>query len=335
MKTGYNLIAMAIVLLFGTTSCKKAVLVKFSGNAQGTTYSISYYESHGKNYQNEIDSLLKLFDKTASIYDSASIISKINRNLPVGINENFEDIFNRSMKISEETGGAFDITVGPLVNAFGFGAKNERIVIDSSRIDSIKTLVGYKRVRISEKSVIKDDPRIQIDFNAIAQGYSVDLVANFLQSKGIHNYLVEIGGEVVAKGLKEGHKNWMVGIEKPLENNENRDLKAKVKLIDRALATSGNYRKFYIENGIRYSHTIDPHTGYPVKHSLLSASVFASNCTDADAYATSFMVMGLEKTKAFLEKHKELDAYLIYSDSTGALKTYETAGLKNIVMENE
>jgi FAD:protein FMN transferase len=334
MKTGNYLIATAIIFLFGATSCKKAVLVKFSGNTQGTTYSISYYEDNGKNYQKEIDSLLKSFDKTASIYDSTSIISKINDNKPVEVNRDFTSIFNRSMQVSAETDGAFDITVGPLVNAFGFGAKNEHI-IDSAKIDSLRKIVGYKKVRISGNKVIKDDPRMQLDFNAIAQGYSVDMVAKFLESKDIHNFLVEIGGEVIGKGLKEGGKNWVVGIEKPVDNNENRDLEAKAKLIDRALTTAGNYRKFYIENGIRYSHTIDPHTGYPAKHSLLSASVFASNCTDADAYDTAFMVMGLEKTKAFLEKHKELDAYLIYSDEKGNLKTYETEGLKNIVEETK
>lgn len=334
MKTIGYFFTSIIILLYCATSCKKAVFVKFAGNAQGTTYSISYYDDNGTNYQKEIDSLLKAFDKTASIYDSASIISKINNNVDVEINQDFIDIFNRSMQVSAETDGAFDITVGPLVNAFGFGAKNEHI-IDSAKIDSLRKIVGYKMVRISGRKVIKDDPRMQLDFNAIAQGYSVDMVAKFLESKDIHNFLVEIGGEIIGKGMKEGGKNWVVGIEKPVDNNENRDLEAKAKLIDRALTTAGNYRKFYIENGIRYSHTIDPHTGYPVKHSLLSASVFASNCTDADAYDTAFMVIGLEKTKAFLEKHKELDAYLIYSDSTGVLKTYETAGLKNIVTENE
>lgn len=334
MKTGkyYVLITFALLAIF--SSCKKAELVKFSGKAQGTTYSISYYEKSGINYQTEIDSLLSSFDRTASIYDSMSIIEKINHNIDVEINDDFRNIFNTSIRISAETDGAFDITVGPLVNAFGFGAKKGES-IDSALIDSLRQFVGYKMVSIKGNKLLKQKPGIIIDFNAIAQGYSVDMVSKFLESKGIDRYLVEIGGEVYAKGKKDEGKYWMVGIEKPIDNNTDRVLKAKAKLENKALATSGNYRKFYIKNGIRYSHTIDPKTGYPVKHSMLSASVFAGNCNDADAYATSFMVMGLEKAKIFLSKHSELEAYLIYSDEKGNIKTYETDGLKDIVEETE
>ena len=172
-----------------------------------------------------------------------------------------------------------------------------------------------------------------IDFNAIAQGYSVDVVSKFLESNGIENYIVEIGGEVFAKGTKENGKRWNVGIEKPDENNMDHEFKATLFLKDKAVSTSGNYRKFYMENGIRYSHEIDPSTGYPVRHSLLSVSVVAVNCTDADAYTTAFMVMGLEKSLIFLKKHKELDAYFIYSDKDGKIKTDETEGLKELLTE--
>jgi thiamine biosynthesis lipoprotein len=310
-------------------------LVKFTGFAQGTTYSISYYDTKGKDYQHDIDSILKDFDKSVSIYDSTSLISRINRSAqPVKTNIYFSEIFSKAQKISEQTNGAFDVTVGPLVNAFGFGFKNKE-KITASLIDSLKKSVNYKNIKIENGYFIKKYPAMSIDFNAIAQGYSVDVISKFLEDKGIDDYLVEIGGEVYAKGEKANGENWNVGIEKPVENNLRQELKATLKLENKALATSGNYRKFYVENGIRYSHTIDPSTGYPVSHSLLSASVIADHCTDADAYATAFMVMGLEKSLSFLKEHKELDAYFIYSDKNGNMKTYETEGLKELLVEKK
>jgi len=324
---------LLFILLF--TSCNQKKFVKFSGFAQGTTYSISYYDSEGKNYQSEVDSILKGFDRSVSIYDSTSLISRVNKSdKPIKIDKYFSEIFNKAYIVSEQTNGAFDVTVGPLVNAFGFGFKN-KVKINKTLIDSLKKLVNYKNVKIENEYIIKNNPAICIDFNAIAQGYSVDVISKFLESMEIENYLIEIGGEVFAKGTKDKGKQWNVGIEKPDENSKQRELKATVFLKDKALATSGNYRKFYVENGIKYSHTIDPYTGYPVKHSLLSVSVIAGNCTDADAYATAFMVMGLDKSLIFLKEHKELEAYFIYSDIKGNMRTYETEGLKEFLTENE
>jgi len=193
--------------------------------------------------------------------------------------------------------------------------------------------VNYKNVKIENGYLVKSNPAICLDFNAIAQGYSVDVISKYLESKEVENYCVEIGGEVFAKGTKANGKRWNVGIEKPVDNSEERELKATIYLENKGLTTAGNYRKFYIENGIKYSHTIDPATGYPVRHSLLSVSVIADNCIDADAYDTAFMVMGLEKSLAFLKEHKELEAYFIYSDKDGKMKTYETDGLKELLTE--
>lgn len=308
--------------------------IRLNGFAQGTTYSVVYFDKENRNFQIEIEKILKDFDKSCSIYDSTSIISKINRNLPnIIIDDNFRICFNKAMEVAKATDGAFDITVGPLVNAWGFGFKN-REKIDSMRIKELLTHVGYEKISIKNNQVVKSDPKIIIDLNGIAQGYSVDLVSNFLISKNIESFIVEIGGEVYAKGKKPNGDFWKAGVEKPTENQQNtNELKAIAKLENMALTTAGNYRKFYIENGVRYSHTINPKTGYPARNTLLSASVFAKDCLTADAYDTPFMVMGLEKTIAFLKEHKELEAYLIYSDENGNLKTYETEGLKDLIIE--
>lgn len=331
MKKNHALLFILFILI--NVSCKtnkKNELIKFSGLAQGTTYSISYYDKEGRNFQKEIDSILKKFDLSVSIYDSTSIISKINKATePQKVDFYFEEIFKLSQTISEQTSGAFDVTVGPLVNAFGFGFKNKEN-ISKQLIDSLKKYVNYKNVKIENGFLVKNKPEISIDFNAIAQGYSVDVISEFLINKNIDNHIVEVGGEVIAKGKKEKNTYWKVGIEKPVDNNTDRELIVSFEIENKALATSGNYRKFYIENGIRYSHTINPATGYPVNHSLLSVSVLAERCAYADAYATAFMVMGLEKSKLFLENHKELEAYFIYSDSLGKNKTFETEGFKKI-----
>jgi FAD:protein FMN transferase len=329
-----KIILFAAILGLIVTSChQKRQFVKFTGFAQGTTYTVSYYCADGKNYQKEVDSIFKSIDKSVSIYDSTSLISQINKSGDkIKTDQTFKEIFLKAQKVSAETDGAFDVTVGPLVNAFGFGFKNREHISDTL-IDSLKKLVDYKKVKIENSFFIKEDPAVVIDFNAIAQGYTVDVISAFLEEKDISDYIVEVGGEVYAKGKKENGELWNVGIDKPDENNFDHQLKATVHLENKALATSGNYRKFYVENGIKYSHTIDPATGYPVKHSLLSVSVVTDNCTDADAYATSFMVMGLEKSKTFLSVHKNLEAYFIYSDEDGKMKTYLTDGLKEQLTE--
>ncbi len=336
MKNNKNFyIVLLILLLVVLFSCKKEPSkISFSGKAQGTFYNITYFDKKNRNFQKAIDSILDEFNLTASMYEPQSILSRINNNdTSVILNEDFISIFNIANEVSEKTNGAFDVTVCPLVNAWGFGFKNIENV-DSNLINNLRKYVGYKMIWIKNKKFYKKYPEIQIDFNAIAQGYSVDKIANFLEKQNITNYIVEIGGEVKANGKKPDNSSWIVGIDKPDDNiGYQHNLKAKVKLDNMSVATSGNYRKYYIKNGIKYSHTIDPTTGYPVNHSLLSASVFHKSCTIADAYATAFMVMGIKKTIEFLKSHPELEAYLIYADDKGNTKTFITKGLCSILIE--
>lgn len=322
---------MAVVFV----SCNSSQKVSITGEAQGTYYAITYYDEQGRNLQPEIDSLLKSFDMVASMWVENSIISKVNReDTSVELNNIFIEIFKESLEVSEKTGGAFDFTVGPLINAWGFGFRNQ-MEMDQHIVDSLLRFVGFEKVKLLDGKIIKEDPRIQFDFNAIAQGYSVDLIADFLRSKGIHRFLVDVGGEVYAEGNKPGGEQWKVGIEKPAEDkNTQRELQAVVFLRNKALATSGSYRKFYVKDGVKYSHTINPETGYPVQHSLLSATVLADDCMTADAYATAFMVMGLEKTKEFLKETKtNLEAYLIYADEEGENQTFLTSGMRKIMYQ--
>jgi len=316
-------------ILASCTQMPPQTPVKLQGETQGTYYAITYYDTENRDFQTEIDSVLHGFDLSVSMWVPTSIISKVNNNdTSVILDEYFIDNFNLSEEVSQATGGNFDCTVAPLVKAWGFGF-DETKHVDQHIIDSIEEFIGYQKVKIENGKVVKEDPRMSIDFNAIAQGYSVDVIAAFLESKGINNYLVDIGGEVKGKGKKPDGTFWMVGIEKPAENMDSeRTLKAVVALKNKSIATSGNYRKYYEENGIRYSHTIDPKTGYPVQHSLLSASVMADNTAIADAYATAFMVMGFEKSLEFVEKQKNLDAFFIYSDNAGVVQTYLTNGFR-------
>jgi thiamine biosynthesis lipoprotein len=317
------------------TSCnKKQIPVKIQGTAQGTYYSIIYFDSLNRNFKKQIDSILNAFDKSVSLWVKESTLSKVNNNdTTVIIDKWFEENFKLSKEVAKATGGAFDFTVEPLVQAWGFGF-DETTNVDSTIIDSILQFTGYDKVRLSKHKIIKSDDRIKFDFNAVAQGYSVDVIGNFLQNKGIKNYLVDIGGEVKAKGTKPDGKLWRVGVEKPAKTKDSkRELKLVIGLKNMSIATSGNYRKYYEKNGIRYSHTINPATGYPVKHSLLSVSVLSDSTAVADAYATAFMVMGYEKARTFVENNKNLEAFFIYYDSTDNYKTYATPGFRQLIEE--
>ena len=309
--------------------------VKFNGEAQGTYYVVTYFDKQDRNFQVEIDSLFKRFDSSVSVYMPASIISRINNNdNTVSTDRVFNMVFNKSMEISANTGGAFDITVGPLVNAWGFGFTS-RIKVDQHGIDSLLPLVNYKAVHLIGNKVYKDNPGIKLDFNAIAQGFSTDEIGEFLLSKGIENFLIDVGGEILGRGKKTNGSFWNVGVEKPsADADDSRTLKAVVKLQNMALSTSGNYRKYFEENGVRYSHTINPKTGFPVKHSLLSVSVLASDCMTADAYATAFMVMGVEKGKEYLKKHPKIDVYFIYAAPDGSMKTFYTKGFEKLIRKD-
>ncbi len=324
----------SLLFLSCDNSLRKTQKIKFAGEAQGTYYAITYFDAQNRNLQLQVDSLLNAFDQSVSTWVPNSIISRINNNESTAeVDPWFKANFDLSKEVFIKTNGAFDPTVGPLVNAWGFGF-TDRMKVDSAVVDSLLQLVGFDRVRITGNMIVKDDKRIQFDFNAVAQGYSVDLVGELLESYGIDNYLIDIGGEVLGHGVKSDGSLWKVGIEKPKDNaSYGEGLKAIVKLKNRALTTSGSYRKFYEENGVRYSHTIDPKSGFPVQHSLLSVSVLADDCGVADAWATAFMVVGVDRAKDLLKKNRFLEAYLIYSDKDGNMKTWHTKGFSDILDE--
>lgn len=298
--------------------------------AQGTTFSIVY--EYNEKLDADIYQLLREFDLSLSTYIDSSIISKINKNEAVQLNELFIDFYNQSKSAFKATDGYFDITVGPLVKAWGFGVAQE-FNTDSSSIDSIKAFIGMDKIHIENNKLLKEDERIYLDGNAIAQGQSVDFIADFLESREITNYMVEIGGEVRAKGVNKKGSPWRIGIDKPLENSEERELQGIVLLKNNSLATSGNYRKFFEFNGVKYSHSIDPKSGYPKRDKLLSATILTPKCSMADAYATACMVMGYDKATAFVESNKDVEAYFIYADDNGEFKVFQTNGFAKYLAE--
>ncbi len=301
---------------------------KCAGGIFGTSYHIIY--QYDDDLQAEIEAKMKEVDASLSMFNKESIISRINNNQSVELNDMFVEVFQQAAeKISEDTDGAFDITVGPLVNAWGFGFKHEQLP-NKHAVDSLMTIIGYKKVQLaSNGSIKKSDPRITLDCSAIAKGYGVDVVARLLEEKGINNYMVEIGGEVVTRGISEKRVPWKIGVTKPTDDplSEGGELQTILNVTDKAMATSGNYRNFYYKGKRKYAHTINPKTGYPVQHSILSATVLTNTCMRADAYATAFMVMGFEGAKKILERNPDLMAYLIYDDK-GETKVWFSPSLE-------
>jgi thiamine biosynthesis lipoprotein len=329
-----NIITFFLILISNVTYSQIEPTI-IQGEAQGTTYHITYYDEQNRNLQPEINMILAEFENSVSTYDPGSIISRINRNdKDVIVDNYFKVCFEKAKVIWKDTNGAFDPTVFPITNALGFGP-GKRQKLDKKEIDSILHFVGFNLIALKQNKIFKKDPRVQLDFNAFAQGYSVDVISDFLVSKGISSFVVEIGGEVYAKGKQPNGQYWMVGIEQPVDNkNSSNPIKASVRLENLAIATSGNYRRFFIENGVKYAHHIDPKTGYSTKNNLLSASIFSKKCITSDATATGILVMGLEKAKIYFSKHPEIEAYLIYSDENGNYQVFETKGLKSIITES-
>ncbi|MEA3445117.1 MAG: FAD:protein FMN transferase [Bacteroidota bacterium] len=328
MKKAIFIISLAFVI----TGCRQE-FYSLNGFIQGTTFRIVYQGS--QDLKPEVDSLLHAFDLSLSTYNKESIITKINNNnSDIKVDKHFTKFYQISKEIWKATDGVFDISIAPIVNAWGFGF-GDSAEVDRNLIDSLLRYVGMEKTTFENGKIKKQSPNIKFDSNAIAQGQSVDVVAAFLEKQGIINYLVEIGGEVKAQGVNAKSKTWRIGVDKPIDdtNATNRKLKAIIKLKNNALATSGNYRKFYIKDGVKYSHTINPKTGYPVNHSLLSATVIAPTCIIADAYATAFMVMGFDKTREFVGSRPELDVYLIADDGNGGYKIYISEGLKEYIEE--
>lgn len=307
------------ILFLISCSDKEDRYQKISGNAFGTTYNITYKDSQNKNFEKQIDSLVYLVNKSMSIYLKNSDISKINQgDTSIIIDAYFKDVFLKSQRIFKETDGYFDPTVGVLVNAWGFGPTTSIENLNAVKIDSLMQFVGFDKVKLVEGKIVKKHPSIYFDFNAIAKGYGIDVIGRFFESQNCSNYLIELGGEIRARGVNDLGDVWHVAIEDP-NTDGTRSISEIVGLENKSMASSGNYRKFKIdENGNKFVHTINAKTGYATESNLLAATVISDlDCADVDGYATAFMAMGFEKSKSFLENHPELTAHLIYVDANG------------------
>lgn len=321
-------IALLLMLILSGFSCKQTDNEKFTkleGYAFGTSFNIAYYSSD--NYTKEIDSLFHLINKSLSTYIPNSDISKINKgDSTIIVDAYFTEVFQKASKIYIETKGFFDPTIGVLVNAWGFGPKKPKTVPDAGKVAELLELVGFDSVELKNGKIKRENDSIYIDFNAIAKGYAVDIAGRFLKSKKVENYLVEIGGEIRTRGQKNDSTLWKAGIENP-NFDGTRSIQKVIELKDESMATSGSYRKFKTDSitGKKYVHIINPKTGYPTKSNLLSVSIISAiDCADVDGYATALMAMPLDKAKQFLESHRELKGFLIYSDENGNLQTYTT-----------
>ncbi len=335
-----TLAIVGVVLFFGARP--SAEYQNDKGFIFGTSYSITY--QHDSNLHGEIRQELYRVDSTLSMFNKQSLVTAINRNEHIAVNSMFDKVFRMAQDISHDTDGAFDITVAPLVNAWGFGFKHGSHPTQAT-VDSLLQIIGYDKVALQADSIAKTDPRIMLDFSAIAKGYGCDVVADYLRAQGITNFMVEIGGEIVVSGESRNKRPWHIGVSKPTDDTASTGIGAGkiaagkdgiqtvLTVSDIAMATSGNYHNFYIKDGRKYAHTIDPKTGHPVQHSILSATVLAPNCATADAYATAFMVMGLDKAKDILQRHPELSAYIIYSDSTGSNAVWHSPHLSTLMEE--
>lgn len=329
-----------IVVLAGVSCKKKAGTSLINnavyGDALGTTYSIVFLAEEELDYSKNIDSIFKVVNQSMSTYQEDSDISKINRgDSTIVVDHMFEEVYTLSKKVHRLTRGKFDPTVGALVNAWGFGP-GKKVDLDSSRVDSLLKYVGFNKVLLTPKKTIsKVSKYVQFDFNAVAKGYCIDRIAVFFDNKNITNYLIEVGGELIAKGEnKISGKEWTVGIDDP-DQGLNRTYSAIVRLKNKAMASSGNYRKFRIDpsTGKKYVHTIDPKSGYTKPSNILGTTVVADNCAYADALATSFMVMSFDETLSFLKEHEDIEVFIIYVDTDGTINKFMTKGFKKMVVQ--
>jgi len=332
-KITSKIVALLSLLLLISGCVNKLEYKTIDGFTQGTTYHIVYSTDSPDSLNGVVDKALADIDNSLSVYNDSSIISRINRGEDISPDSLFIVVFNRSAEIFKISKGAFDISGAPMFDVWGFGFKNKEKV-NQSDIDSIKQFVGMDKVKIENGKVVKADPRLSLNANAIAQGYTSDVIAREFDKLGIMNYMIEVGGEIFCKGQNSKGTEWSVGIDKPIEGNviPGEELQEILSLSGKGLATSGNYRKFYEEDGKKYAHTIDPRTGYPVTHSLLSATVIAVDAMTADALATYFMVVGLDEAKAYLAANPDVDAYLVYSEG-GRFQVYKTNGIKTIKLK--
>lgn len=308
--------------------------LKIEGETMGTTYHITYFDEKNRNFKASIDSLLVLVNKSINNYDPESDVSRFNRNKTSFVHSlpYFLPAAKKALQVAKESGGAFDPTVMPFVYAWGFGSRKDKPLPTKGQIDSIKSFVGFDKINFNSDSIWKTNPKTQLDFGGIGQGFGADVMTDFLKAKGIKNMLVELGGEGMACGvnLKSGEP-WELGILDPNSKRDSLFFTAYVKLTDRSFTTSGNYFNYRIIDGKKYSHTIDPQTGYQAERAILSSSVFAQDASTADAWATAFMVMGHEKAIELLKQHPELDVFFVYTSPVGIIETYYTQGLKDYI----
>ena len=318
-----------IIGLAVLASCgKQPEKVVLQGLAQGSYYALTYYDEQNRNFQREIDSIFHAVDMSVNLWLDSSIISKVNRNEEVALDSIFIDNFNIAQEASRLSDGYFDPTISPIVAAWGFSYKSGDS-LTPQLIDSLRQLVDYRNIRIENGKVVKENPAMTLDFNAIAQGYTSDLIARFLESRGVKIFLVDTGGEIMARGEKPDGKPWIVGIERPAENMDSeRIVQTRIALRDKGLVTSGSTRKYVERNGKRYSHCINPKTGYPVEHQLLSVTVMAENSVWADALASICMVMGKERSLPLIQGMEGVEAYYIFVNDKNELETFATEGFK-------
>lgn len=336
MKKMFWLLSAALIL----TACvqqksTQTEYTKNSGRIYGTFYNLTYQHPEGKDLQEEISKVLTDFDLSLSTFNDSSVISRINRNdTSVQTDAHFEKMYRQAEKVSTLTAGAFDITVAPLVNAWGFGFGN-RDRSETPNVDSILTFTGFHKLQLVNHRIVKSDSRVMLDASAIAKGQASDVVAAFLEVQGCKNYMVEIGGEITCKGINPRGEHWQIGIDKPVDDPavEDRSLQTIVAISGVGLATSGNYRQFYYRDNKKYAHTINPRTGYPVDHNLLSATVVAPSCMQADAFATAFMVLGVDSSLIVCNQVPDMECYLIYSDESGAYQVAQSDGFAKYIAE--
>jgi thiamine biosynthesis lipoprotein len=340
LKRLYPLILIALVFIvwkYREGKKDNDTMVELAGTTMGTIgYSVKYFDEDRRDFKSDIDTLLKKWNFALSTYIPDSEISRFNTG-----SDCFEfesgyllPILEASRQVYERSFGAFDPTVGPLVNAWGFGP-DKSMAPDSAKVDSLLQFVGFDQIRFDNRQVCKNTAAMKLDFSAIAKGNAVDVVGGFLLQKGIDNFLVEIGGEIVCKGTKGNNQPWITAIEDPTVAVYEREILATAELRNKAVATSGNYRNYYVHKGKKYAHTINPATGFPVFNTILSASVFANDCMTADAYATAFMVMGMAKSKEILEKDDALDAFLIYRGEDGEVNTFVTRNIAPFIKQSD
>ncbi|EKN16413.1 hypothetical protein HMPREF1076_01547 [Parabacteroides goldsteinii CL02T12C30] len=321
------ILAAGLWILMFTACTKQKQYFEESGSVFHTIYHIKYEGS--EILTEKIDAEFQKFNLSLNPFNPNSIISKVNRNEPVEVDDWFIEVFNRAKEVSDHSEGIFDITCAPLVNLWGFGF-SKMDSVTPQMIDSIKQFVGYQKVRLDGRKVVKDDSRILLNCSAIAKGYASDVIARLLEREGIENYMVEIGGEVTMKGVNQNGKCWRIGINKPEDDSTGikNDIEEVVQLCKKGgVATSGNYRNYYVKDGKKYAHTIDPRTGYPSEQSILSATIVAEDCITADAYATAFMAMGLEKAREAAKNIPGIEYYVIYSDENGKHQIEYSTGM--------